>query len=96
MHIFVRDRHPENIYITKWRNGVKKWLNSFFPTYRIGVTSINSPDEYIAFRHCICSYDVNFLLSILTIINSQHVKLEVALKIYGQMHKTTDNVPFDY
>ena len=80
MHIFVRDRHLENIYITKWRNGAKKWLNSFFPTYRIGVTSINSPDKYIAFRHCICSYDVNFLLSILTIINQSACKDRGGLK----------------
>ena len=31
MHIFVRDRDPENIYTTKWRNGgVIKMVEQFF------------------------------------------------------------------
>ena len=66
----------------------------FVPTYRSDINK--SPVKDIAFRHYICSYNVNFVLSILKVIDQLACKLRCYQKLYGQMQKTTDNVLFDY
>ena len=99
MHIFERDWHPGNIYSTKWRNGAKNGLTvwSGKNLFRLkGVTFYKSPVKDIAFRHYFCSYNVNFVLSILKVIDQLECKLRCYQKLYGQMQKTTDNVLFDY
>ena len=99
MHIFERDWHPGIIYSTKWRNGAKNGLTvwSGKNLFRLkGVTFYKSPVKDIAFRHYICSYNVNFVLSILKVIVQLECKLRCYQKLYGQMQKTTDNVLFDY
>ena len=100
MHIFVQNRQPDNIYTTKWCNGTKNgstvWSGkNLVRLIHVGVTSINSPVIHIAFRHCIC-YNVNFLLSFLTVIVPLACSLECDIKIYGQVQKTSDNILFDY
>ena len=94
MHIFERDWHPGNIYSTKWLNGAKNGLTVWSGKNRSDINK--SPVKDIAFRHYICSYNVNFVLSILKVIDQLECKLRCYQKLYGQMQKTTDNVLFDY
>ena len=94
MHIFERDWHPGNIYSTKWRNDAKNGLTVWSGKNRSDINK--SPVKDIAFRHYICSYNINFVLSILKVIDQLACKLRCYQKLYGQMKKTTDNVLFDY
>ena len=78
----------------KWRNGAKNGLTVWSGKYRSAINK--SPVKDIAFRHYICSYNVNFVLSIFKVIDKLACELRCYQKLYGQMQKSTGNVLFDY